>query len=113
MASGEIRIGTRGSPLALAQANEVRRRLAAATGMPEAAILIVPIRTSGDRIADRPLTEAGGKGLFTKEIDEALIAGGVLYSLWKTRHGEDAAPHLPDRPAPQSTIATTGSTHDA
>ena len=51
--------------------------------------------------------------LLSLGVTAALIAGGVLYSLWKTRHGEDAAPHLPDRPAPQSTIATTGSTHDA
>src|SRR5688572_16545122 len=71
----EIRIGTRGSPLALAQANETRHRLAAALSLPEEAILIVPIRTTGDRITDRPLIETGGKGLFTKEIDEALLAG--------------------------------------
>lgn len=77
MPSPVIRIGTRGSPLALAQAGETRRRLAAALSLPEEAIAIVPIRTSGDRITDRPLIEAGGKGLFTKEIDEALLAGDV------------------------------------
>jgi hydroxymethylbilane synthase len=75
--STAIRIGTRGSPLALAQAHETRRRLAAALAMPEDAIAIVPIRTTGDRITDRPLTEVGGKGLFTKEIDDALLAGEV------------------------------------
>jgi hydroxymethylbilane synthase len=69
-----IRIGTRGSPLALAQAHEVRRRLAAAHGMAEDAIVTIVIRTSGDRIQDRPLSEIGGKGLFTKEIEEALLA---------------------------------------
>ena len=69
-----IRIGTRGSPLALAQAHEVRARLMVATGRPEGAFAIVMIRTSGDRIQDRPLAEAGGKGLFTKEIEEALLA---------------------------------------
>ena len=72
-----IRIGTRGSPLALAQAHEVRARLMAAWGRPEGAYAIVVIRTSGDRIQDRPLAEAGGKGLFTKEIEEALIAREV------------------------------------
>lgn len=72
-----IRIGTRGSPLALAQAHEVRRRLIAAHGTPESLIEIVVIRTSGDRIQDRPLSEIGGKGLFTKEIEEALLAGGI------------------------------------
>jgi hydroxymethylbilane synthase len=72
-----IRIGTRGSPLALAQADETRRRLAAALSHPGEGIEIVPIRTTGDRITDRPLIEAGGKGLFTKEIDEALLTGAV------------------------------------
>jgi len=72
-----IRIGTRGSPLALVQANDTRRRLAAALSLPEEAIGIVAIRTSGDRIQDRPLADVGGKGLFTKEIDEALLAGNV------------------------------------
>jgi hydroxymethylbilane synthase len=74
-----VRIGTRGSPLALAQAEEVRRRLAAA--WPDLggsdAVAIVPIKTSGDRIQDRTLAEAGGKGLFTKEIEEALLAGSI------------------------------------
>jgi len=68
-----LRIGTRGSPLALAQASEVRDRLAAAHGWPASAIDIRIIRTSGDLIQDRPLADAGGKGLFTKEIEQALI----------------------------------------
>ena len=69
----ELRIGTRGSPLALAQAHEARARLMAAHGLPEAAFEIVVITTSGDRIQDRALADAGGKGLFTKEIEEALL----------------------------------------
>jgi hydroxymethylbilane synthase len=77
MQTAVIRIGTRGSPLALAQANETARLLVAASGRDPAAVSIVPIRTSGDAITDRPLIEAGGKGLFTKEIDEALLAGRV------------------------------------
>ena len=67
-------IGTRGSPLALAQASETRRLLAEALGLPAQRIEIKVIRTSGDKIQDRPLAEAGGKGLFTKEIDAALLA---------------------------------------
>ena len=63
-----LRIGTRGSPLALVQARTVRARLAAAMGVDKEAIELVIIRTSGDAIQDRPLAEVGGKGLFTKEI---------------------------------------------
>ncbi|MCX7303445.1 MAG: hydroxymethylbilane synthase [Hyphomicrobiales bacterium] len=72
-----LRIGTRGSPLALAQAHETRARLMAAHDLPEVAFAIDAITTSGDRIQDRPLSEAGGKGLFTKEIEEALLAGRI------------------------------------
>jgi hydroxymethylbilane synthase len=72
-----LRIGTRGSPLALAQANELRARLAAAHDLAPDAIALEAIRTSGDTIRDRPLAEAGGKGLFTKEIEEALLAGAI------------------------------------
>jgi hydroxymethylbilane synthase len=69
-----LRLGTRGSPLAMVQARTVRARLAAALGESEGAVEIVVIRTSGDTIQDRPLSEVGGKGLFTKEIEEALTA---------------------------------------
>ncbi len=72
-----LRIGTRGSPLALVQARAVRARLAAAAGVDEEAIEIVVIRTSGDAIQDRPLSAEGGKGLFTKEIEEALLDGRI------------------------------------
>ena len=68
-----LRIGSRGSPLALAQAHETRARLMAAHDLPEEAFSIEAITTSGDRIQDRPLAEAGGKGLFTKEIELSLI----------------------------------------
>jgi hydroxymethylbilane synthase len=76
-AAAFLRIGTRGSPLALWQAREVRARLAAAHGVETEAIAIAAIRTSGDMIQDRPLSEAGGKGLFTKEIEQALIDGAI------------------------------------
>ena len=71
------RIGTRGTPLALAQANEVRSLLATTLGLGPEAFEIVVIRTTGDRVTDRPLREFGGKGLFTKEIEEALLEGRV------------------------------------
>jgi len=72
-----VRIGTRGSPLALTQAGMVRDRLAAACGLAPERIEIHTIRTTGDVIRDRPLTEVGGKGLFTKEIEDALTAGAI------------------------------------
>jgi hydroxymethylbilane synthase len=75
--SAVLRIGTRGSPLALAQAHAVRERLAAAHGWPATAVDVRAIRTSGDMIQDRPLADAGGKGLFTKEIEQALIDGAI------------------------------------
>jgi hydroxymethylbilane synthase len=70
-------LGTRGSPLALVQANEARRRLAETLGWEIDRIALQVIRVSGDAIQDRPLAEAGGKGLFTKEIDAALLAGAI------------------------------------
>jgi len=72
-----LRLGTRGSPLALAQARMVRQAIASAHGFDPERIELKVIRTSGDRIQDRPLSEAGGKGLFTKEIEEALLAGAI------------------------------------
>jgi hydroxymethylbilane synthase len=72
-----LRIGTRGSALALAQAHETRDRLMAAHGLPQAAFAIHVIKTTGDAVLDRPLSEIGGKGLFTKEIEEALLGGAI------------------------------------
>ena len=75
--TANLRIGTRGSPLALKQANMVRDALAAAHGVPADGIEIVVIKTTGDRIQDRPLADSGGKGLFTKEIEDALLNGDI------------------------------------
>jgi hydroxymethylbilane synthase len=72
-----FRLGTRGSPLALAQTRELAARLIAAHGVDANAIAIVPIKTSGDMILNLPLSEAGGKGLFTKELDLALLQGDI------------------------------------
>lgn len=72
-----LNIGTRGSPLALAQAHETRARLAAAFDLPFEAFTIVVIKTTGDKIIDRPLKEIGGKGLFTREIEDDMLAGKI------------------------------------
>ncbi|WBU65147.1 hydroxymethylbilane synthase [Paracoccus aerodenitrificans] len=72
-----LRIGTRGSLLALAQAHETRDRLMMAHGLPETAFEIVPIKTIADKILDRPLQAIGGKGLFTREIEDALLDGRI------------------------------------
>ncbi|MCA0011685.1 hydroxymethylbilane synthase [Mesorhizobium sp. B292B1B] len=88
-----LKIGTRGSPLALAQAQETQARLMAAHGLPQDAFEIVVISTSGDRIQDRPLSEAGGKGLFTKEIEEALLARTIDIAVHSSK---DMPTQLPD-----------------
>ncbi len=89
-----IRIGTRGSPLALAQANQVKARLLAAhADLDDASVAIEIIRTTGDRIRDRPLAEVGGKGLFTKEIEEALLAGTIDLAVHSMK---DVETRLPD-----------------
>lgn len=93
MQSAEIIIGTRGSPLALAQAEETRARLSVALRLDRQAIAIMPIRTTGDRITDRSLMEAGGKGLFTKEIDEALLSGAIHIAVHSAK---DLPTRLPD-----------------
>jgi hydroxymethylbilane synthase len=87
-----VRIGTRGSPLALAQAHEVRARLIAAHGGTEADYPVVVIKTTGDVILDRPLAEVGGKGLFTKEIEEALLSGTIDLAVHSMKDMQTALP---------------------
>lgn len=72
-----LTLGTRGSPLAMAQAYETQARLAAAHGIAPGEVAIEVIKTTGDQIRDRALSEAGGKGLFTKELDVALLEGRI------------------------------------
>ena len=84
-----LAVGTRGSPLALWQAEAVRAALAAIGTVTS----VTPIRTTGDRIVDRPLAEAGGKGLFTKEIDEALLDGRIDLAVHSAK---DLPTALPD-----------------
>lgn len=88
-----VRIGTRGSPLALAQAEEVKTRLISA--FPEMAdmVEIVIIKTTGDMIQDRALADVGGKGLFTKEIDEAMLDGRIDLAVHSMK---DVPTWLPD-----------------
>lgn len=88
-----LRIGTRGSPLALAQAFETRDRLMKAHDLPEAAFEVVPIATTGDNVQDRPLSEIGGKGLFTKELELALFDGRIDIAVHSMK---DVATVLPD-----------------
>jgi hydroxymethylbilane synthase len=87
-----LRIGTRGSPLALWQAHEVRARLAAAHGVAPEVIAIAVIKTSGDIIQDRPLSEVGGKGLFTKEIEQALSDNRIDLAVHSSKDMPTALP---------------------
>ncbi|WP_338549198.1 hydroxymethylbilane synthase [Roseovarius phycicola] len=75
--SAPLKIGTRGSPLALAQAHETRMRLSKAFDLSEDCFEIHVIKTTGDRVLDRPLKEIGGKGLFTREIEDAMLSGEI------------------------------------
>jgi hydroxymethylbilane synthase len=92
-AATHIRLGTRGSPLALYQAYLVQAQLAAAHGLDPARIVVEKFRTTGDQIQDRPLADAGGKALFTKEIEEALIEGRIDLAVHSAK---DMATVLPD-----------------
>ena len=87
-----LRIGTRGGPLALAQTRMTRAALARAHGVAEDHFPIEIIKTTGDQIQDRPLSEAGGKGLFTKELDSALIAGAIDFAVHSSK---DLPTYLP------------------
>jgi len=89
----KLKIGTRGSQLALAQAHETRERLMKAHGWSADDIEIVIIKTTGDRVLDRPLAEIGGKGLFTKEIEEALLDGRTDLAVHSMK---DVPAELPD-----------------
>ncbi len=93
MQSHPLKIGTRGSPLALWQANEVRDCLVAAHGMDEGRIEVCTFKTSGDKIQDQSLSEFGGKGLFTLEIEQALASGEIALAVHSMK---DMPTILPD-----------------
>ncbi|WEX77228.1 hydroxymethylbilane synthase [Sinorhizobium numidicum] len=85
MQTKPFRIGTRGSPLALAQTHETRDRLAAAHGLPPEMFEVVILSTKGDRITDRPLAEIGGKGLFTEELEQQLLSGDLDFAVHSSK----------------------------
>ena len=93
MQTKPFRIGTRGSPLALAQAHEARDRLMAAHGLPEEMFEIVVLTTKGDRITDRSLAAIGGKGLFTEELEQKLSSGELDFAVHSAK---DMATKLPE-----------------
>jgi hydroxymethylbilane synthase len=90
--SRPLRLGTRGSPLALVQANMVASALRAAHGWGENAIAIVPVKTTGDVVQDRPLAEIGGKALWTKELDRALLDGAIDFAVHSMKDVETIRP---------------------
>ena len=87
-----LRLGTRRSPLALAQAEETRAALCAAHGWDDDAVELAPVIASGDRIQDRPLAEIGGKALWTKELDACLIAGTIDLAVHSAKDVETIRP---------------------
>ncbi|MBA2932517.1 hydroxymethylbilane synthase [Sphingomonas sp. CGMCC 1.13654] len=87
-----LRLGTRGSPLALVQANMVAAELRRAHGWNEQAIEIVPVKTTGDVVQDRPLAEIGGKALWTKELDRALLDGAIDFAVHSMKDVETIRP---------------------
>jgi hydroxymethylbilane synthase len=93
MQTKPFRIGTRGSPLALAQAHETQDRLMAAHGMPSEMFEIVVLSTMGDRITDRSLAQIGGKGLFTQELEDMLASGGLDFAVHSSKDMPTKLPH--------------------
>jgi hydroxymethylbilane synthase len=85
-------IGSRGSPLAMAQAHMVAAALEKAHGWSSGSVEIIAVKTSGDRIQDRPLAEVGGKALWTKELDLALLAGETHCSVHSMKDVESERP---------------------
>jgi len=87
-----LRLGTRGSPLALAQARKVASAIEVAQRWPDGYVELVPMKTTGDKVQDRPLAEIGGKGLWTKELDRALIAGELDFCVHSMKDVESVRP---------------------
>ncbi|MEM8978041.1 MAG: hydroxymethylbilane synthase [Pseudomonadota bacterium] len=112
--SAPLKIGTRGSPLALAQAYETRRRLSEAFDLPEDAFEIVVIKTTGDKILDRPLKEVGGKGLFTREIEDDLLSGAIDIAVHSMKDMPVAQPEglLLDTYLPREDVRDAFVSHD-
>lgn len=92
MTDQPLKLGTRASPLALAQAHMVRNALLSAHGWDESRVEIVAMTASGDRILDRPLAEVGGKALWTKELDRALFEGEIDFAVHSMKDVETLRP---------------------
>jgi hydroxymethylbilane synthase len=89
---GRLKLGTRGSPLALAQARKVAAAIETAQRWPDGYIEIVTVKTTGDQVQDRPLAEIGGKGLWTKELDRALLDGELDFCVHSMKDVESVRP---------------------
>ena len=87
-----LKLGTRGSPLAMAQARKVAAAIETAQRWPDGYVELVPVTTSGDKVQDRPLAELGGKALWTKELDRALLAGEVSFCVHSMKDVESVRP---------------------
>src|SRR5215210_8043131 len=87
-----LRLGTRGSPLALAQARKVAAAIETAQRWPDGFVEVVTVTTTGDTVQDRPLAEIGGKGLWTKELDRALLAGELSFCVHSMKDVESIRP---------------------
>ena len=87
-----LKLGTRGSPLALAQARKVAAAIETAQRWPEGYVELVEVKTTGDKIQDRPLAEIGGKALWTKELDKALIDGSLNFCVHSMKDVESVRP---------------------
>lgn len=87
-----LRLGTRGSPLALAQARKVASAIEAAQRWPDGFVELIAITTTGDKVQDRPLAEIGGKALWTKELDKALISGELSFCVHSMKDVESVRP---------------------
>ncbi|MEA3079579.1 MAG: hydroxymethylbilane synthase [Sphingomonadales bacterium] len=87
-----LRLGTRGSPLALAQARKVAAAIETAQRWPDGWVQIVEIKTTGDKVQDRPLAEIGGKAMWTKELDRALLEGEVDFCVHSMKDVESERP---------------------
>ncbi len=90
----KIRLGTRNSPLAMAQAVETRERLCAAHGWSQEEVELVPVVASGDKVLDRPLAEIGGKALWTKELDAWLAEGKIDVAVHSAKDVETIRPDI-------------------
>src|SRR3954470_19286941 len=87
-----LKLGTRGSPLALAQARKVAAAIETAQRWPEGYVEVITLKTTGDKVQDRPLSEIGGKGLWTKELDTALIDGKLHFCVHSMKDVESVRP---------------------